>query len=159
MFLVSSCNCLCTIYWNQVLSQEWRCSWSSANRRCSNYIWVIDNFVAYWGASYIRDLTVSRSKNFKILAVGQVMILRKGKPYHMFLGLHFQNVSHKPWYAQCITIAVYVFRFMYGCIFTIVYLIMYLARDDLLNKWNKNDILMLYWTMLYRDTTVIGSWW
>ena len=24
-------------------SREWRCSWSSANRRCSNYIWVIDN--------------------------------------------------------------------------------------------------------------------
>ena len=24
-----------------------RCSWSSADRRCSNYIWVIDNFIAY----------------------------------------------------------------------------------------------------------------
>ena len=35
-----------------------RCSWSSAERRWSNYIWVIDNFIAYWGASYIRDLTV-----------------------------------------------------------------------------------------------------
>ena len=22
-------------------------SWSSADRRCSNYIWVIDNFIAY----------------------------------------------------------------------------------------------------------------
>ena len=37
----------CAIYWNQVLSREWRCSWSSADRRCFNYIWVIDNFVAY----------------------------------------------------------------------------------------------------------------
>ena len=29
---------------------------SSADRRCSNYIWVINNFIAYQGASYIRDL-------------------------------------------------------------------------------------------------------
>ena len=40
------------------VSREWRCSWSSADRRCSNYIWVIDNFIAYQGAPYIRDLTV-----------------------------------------------------------------------------------------------------
>ena len=58
MFLVSSRNCLCPIHWSQVLSREWRCSWSSADRRCSNYIWVIDNFIAYWGASYISELTV-----------------------------------------------------------------------------------------------------
>ena len=30
MFLVSACSCLCAIYWSQVLSGEWRCSWSSA---------------------------------------------------------------------------------------------------------------------------------
>ena len=24
---------------------EWRCSWSSANRQCSNQIWVINNFI------------------------------------------------------------------------------------------------------------------
>ena len=30
------------IYWNQVWSGWWRCSWSSADRRCSNYIWVIN---------------------------------------------------------------------------------------------------------------------
>ena len=29
---VSSCNCLCPIHWSQVLSREWRCSWSSADR-------------------------------------------------------------------------------------------------------------------------------
>ena len=28
---------LCSIHWSQVLSWEWRCSWSSADRRCSNY--------------------------------------------------------------------------------------------------------------------------
>ena len=41
MFLVLCCSCLCPIHWSQVLSQEWRCSWSSPDRRCSNYIWVI----------------------------------------------------------------------------------------------------------------------
>ena len=58
MFLLSSCSCLCPIYLSNVLSWEWRCSWSSADRRCSNYIWVINNLIAYWGAPYIRDLTV-----------------------------------------------------------------------------------------------------
>ena len=58
MPLVSSCSCLYSIRWSQVLSREWRCSWSSADRRCSNYIWVIDNLIAYKSASYIRDLTV-----------------------------------------------------------------------------------------------------
>ena len=29
----------------RVLSWEWRCSWSIACRRCSNYIWVISNFL------------------------------------------------------------------------------------------------------------------
>ena len=54
-------SCLCPVYWSQVVSQEWRCSWrcswSSADRRCSNYIWIINNFIA-WGAPYIRCLTV-----------------------------------------------------------------------------------------------------
>ena len=45
MFLVSSCSCLCLIHWSQVLSWEWRYSWSSADRRCSNYIWMINNFL------------------------------------------------------------------------------------------------------------------
>ena len=58
MFLISSCSCLCSIHWSQVLSREWRCSWSSADRRCSNYIWVIDNFIVYEGATYIRGFTV-----------------------------------------------------------------------------------------------------
>ena len=32
-------------------------SWSSADKRCSDYIWVI-KFLAYWGAAYIRGFTV-----------------------------------------------------------------------------------------------------
>ena len=68
MFLVSSCSCLCPIQWIQVSSGEWRCSWSSADRRCSSYIWVIDNFIAYWSASYVRDLTVAAEKGNKSLS-------------------------------------------------------------------------------------------
>ena len=30
MFLISPCSCPCPVHWNQVLSQEWRCCWSSA---------------------------------------------------------------------------------------------------------------------------------
>ena len=58
MLLVSSCGCLRSIHWSRVLSWEGRCSWSSADRRCSNYIWVINNFIAYKGATYIRGFTV-----------------------------------------------------------------------------------------------------
>ena len=59
MFLVSSCSCLCPIHCSQVLSREWRCSWSSADRRCPSYIWVINNIIAHWGAAYISGLTVT----------------------------------------------------------------------------------------------------
>ena len=60
-------SCMCPIHWSQVLSREWRCSWSSADRRCPNYIWVVINdYIAYWGvltskiccwwySSYIRN--------------------------------------------------------------------------------------------------------
>ena len=42
----------------QVLSWEWRWGLSSADRWCSNYIWVINNFIAYQSVSYIRGLMV-----------------------------------------------------------------------------------------------------
>ena len=56
----------CPIHWSQVLSWEWRCSWSSADRRCSNYIWVINNFIAYYGASCIKDFMVHVYKLFSV---------------------------------------------------------------------------------------------
>ena len=37
--------------------------WSSANRQCSNYIWVINNSIAYQGAAYIKGLTVGQHLN------------------------------------------------------------------------------------------------
>ena len=56
MFLVSSCSC--SIHWSQVLCEEWRCSWSSANRRCFNYLWVINTFIANERVAYIRGLRI-----------------------------------------------------------------------------------------------------
>ena len=44
---------------NTLKPGEWRCSWSSADRRCSDYIWVINNCIDNKGATYIRCLTVS----------------------------------------------------------------------------------------------------
>ena len=60
MFLILSCSSHRQIHWSHVLSREWRCSWSSADRRCSNYIWMINNFGAYQGAPYFWGLTVFR---------------------------------------------------------------------------------------------------
>ena len=40
------------------LNREWRCSLSSADRGCSNYIGVINDYIPYKGAPYIRGLTV-----------------------------------------------------------------------------------------------------
>ena len=47
---------------NPLKPGDWRCSWSSADMRCSNYIWVINNFIDYWGVTYIRGLMVCISK-------------------------------------------------------------------------------------------------
>ena len=78
MFLVSSCSCPCPIHWSQVSSREWICSWSSADRRCSNYIWMINNFIDYQGASYIRGLTVLKMvcirNHISILIVPHIFI-------------------------------------------------------------------------------------
>ena len=61
MFLISSCNWFSPIHWSQMLSREWRCSWSSIDRWCSNCIWVINNFIAYWGEAYIGGLMVYKN--------------------------------------------------------------------------------------------------
>ena len=52
MPLVSLCSCLCLIHWSQVLSGEWRCSWSSTDSDA-----LTTSLIAYLAAAYIRDLT------------------------------------------------------------------------------------------------------
>ena len=64
MIVVSSCSCSLPIHWSQVSSWEWRRSWSSADRRCFNYIWVINNYITTFGATYIRGLTVLVENTF-----------------------------------------------------------------------------------------------
>ena len=58
MFLLSFSRCLCALHWSQVLSRKWRCSWGGADRRCSKYIWVIYNCIAFSSAPFIRGLMV-----------------------------------------------------------------------------------------------------
>ena len=68
MFLVLSCSCFCAVYWSQLLSREWRCSRSSTNRQCPNYIWMINKFIAYKGTSNIRGFRVgiSNIRGFRV---------------------------------------------------------------------------------------------
>ena len=42
----------------QGVKSRMRHTWSSADRRCSNFIWVIKKFIAHKGATYIRGLAV-----------------------------------------------------------------------------------------------------
>ena len=77
MLFVLSCSCLCPIYWSHVFSREWRCSWSSADTRCSNYTWVINYFIAYWDASYIIDLTV-----ISLFVMSSLLLYLKALSYH-----------------------------------------------------------------------------
>ena len=93
MILVSSCSCLCPIHWSQVLSREWRCSWGSADRRCSNYIWVINNFIAFSGATYIRGLTVLLFHHWTHCSLGSSDIIRY-KQRVLMHGHQGWNVRH-----------------------------------------------------------------
>ena len=56
--IASSCSCHCPMHRRQMLSREWRCSWSSTDRRYSNHTWVISKFITYQAAPYIRYFTI-----------------------------------------------------------------------------------------------------
>ena len=64
-----------------MLSRERRCSWSSADRRCSNNIWMINNFIVWYGATYIRGLTVYHSWPMPRFEVGQCPVSKSRKTY------------------------------------------------------------------------------
>ena len=107
MFLVSSCSCLCPIHWSHVLSPEWRCSWSSADRRCSNYIWVINNFIAFWGVAYIIGLMVlKRFRHNILIELTLRLCIIHPKPSVIHLIIHHENINknnqskycHLRWY-------------------------------------------------------------
>ena len=108
MFLVSSYGCLCPIYWSHVLTGEWRCSWCSADRWCSNYIWVINNLIDNQSAPYIRDLTVS--------------LWRFSCHIFKFTGYWYFKGQH---WVQCYLIISYIMMYMGDCfkllILTLIY--------------------------------------
>ena len=84
MILISSCSCRCPIHWNQGLSREWRCSWSSADRRCSNYIWVINDYIAYKSDLYLNvwRYTLINHKNWACFP-SMAQQMRDGVTYAM----------------------------------------------------------------------------
>ena len=96
MFFDSACCCLRTINWSQVFSGEWRCCWSSADRRCSNYIWVINNFMAYSSAAYIKDLTVGINGMvvcYQPCSGGQTLIKSPGNVNDVVWSIRFNSKS------------------------------------------------------------------
>ena len=105
MFLIFACCSLCAIYLSQMLSGEWRCSWSSADRRCSNYILVINKSIAYKSATYIRDLTVIYSNPnvlvyqskyvFQILRKNQTSDILFFSRHHKMLTLYPSHIFDK----------------------------------------------------------------
>ena len=99
MLLVSSCSCLYPIRWSQVLSREWRCNWSSADRRCSTYIWVIENLIAYYGASYIRDLTVVYL-SWAVLHAPEMLAGEETMPSHICHSIYKTQVFILEWFAK-----------------------------------------------------------
>ena len=90
MFLVSSSSCLCPVHWSHVFSREWSCSWSSTDRWCSNYIWVVNNLIAYKGVTYSRDLTVDAMKQS-----GNPLTSSNGNMFHITGSLCREFTSHR----------------------------------------------------------------
>ena len=45
-------------HYGEKIAKFMLCSWTSAERRSSNYIWVIIDLIVFYGAAYIRGLTV-----------------------------------------------------------------------------------------------------
>ena len=179
MILVSSCICLCPIYLSQVLSREWRCSWSSAYRRCSNYIWVINNLITYWGASYIRDLTVClifmKISNILITFFGPSVYELHNyhsspKRFHWWLNiryqftaiLHWQSKDYQDWIWNSIDFHWKVkYKSIYHIKLMILYSIMHwmgtISFGDWDNPWPvyKQDMACRIWQSLQTIMIII----
>ena len=93
MILISSCSRLCPIHWSQVLSWEWRCSWSSADRRCSNYIWVINNLICQLRCNLYQRL----DGNSHLTHWGLVMYSSISKPLPKTMLMYCQLDPRNKW--------------------------------------------------------------
>ena len=91
-----SCGCFCPIHWSQVFSRVWRCSWSSADRQCTNYIWVINkNYQQFKKNNHIMPLTISRHGAWTCLVIKYQKGQCQETPY---AGWHYSAVkSTHPW--------------------------------------------------------------
>ena len=103
MILVLPCSCFCPIHRSHVLSSEWRCNWRSTDRRCSNYIWLISNFISYSGPAYIRCL--------RVLNIWWEFVRREAprEPVSFYWGLQYPTIEqwlfHPAWQChQCVII-------------------------------------------------------
>ena len=59
-----------------------QCSWSSADRRRSNYIWVINNIIAYKAPAYITGLNVVLKDMGKIFQQHACLLPRGFQEFH-----------------------------------------------------------------------------
>ena len=95
-------------------SWEWRCSWSSANRRCSNYVWVINNLIAYYFVVYLiletwrltSTYIVNRNCywNSHIYIPGSLNIWKRHlqNSVHFALSLNVNGLHILSWNCQCL---------------------------------------------------------
>ena len=79
-----------------MLSREWRCIWSNADRRSSNYIWVINNFIAYYGSYYIRCLRVIGMAS----SSWQHRLIRERYDNRDYRGIQFKVIQPYIWNCQ-----------------------------------------------------------
>ena len=125
-----------------MLSPEWRCSWSSTDRCFSKCIWLMNMFIAYQCAPYIRGMMVVLSCFLTAYSLQQIPdhggLIQPGiSPFQPFLGLLFrcpifelsQGHSFKDW----------------ACI------------DDITCKWNLQvpNLQMSFWDLTASHTTRI----
>ena len=99
----TSPNVFCPIHWSQLLNWGWRCS--NVDKRCFNYIWVINNLIASKDATYMRGLT-------KAIEYGSNCGLFNDEPlsepvleycwlYPLELILIGHHFSYKKWFWKC----------------------------------------------------------
>ena len=152
MFLTSSCSCLCPIHLSQVLSWEWRCSLSSTNRWCSNYIWVISKLIAHLSVIYIRGLMLGFIIKSDIFwCREQIIFLNKQRPSNTYMYLWTRpSLTSNKWFVQysapehCLN----------QCLFTIIRNKVLWSFDQKGNNfhsrkliWNVICIYFLHWSV------------
>ena len=96
IFFVSSNSWLCPIHWSQVLNREWRCSCSSADRRCSKYICVINNLIGYKGAAILavrRDALWGMINHIKYYSKHTLWTVISSAKCSFPFGLHLHSTS------------------------------------------------------------------